>query len=299
MLFRSARNRAPGYHFAGHFLDLQCSRFERSGVEFSVEPGPHCTDAHGNVGLTALLAFGDLVLAASSRVYVDSTRRTATLLLRIEPTGEVARGTLHARARSDGFSPRTVLPEATCSGSIVAGGREVLRMSGTWVSPPAPPGRVLYPLPWEGGERGTDVALTRRELDAAEKDVVRRVEKAIRGAPHQEFLAGLWAPTVRHTPKGALGRLPVAMHVGNRVGHVQGGLLMSTALATATAAVPHHPVLTAASAWYISPGQGKAISARSTVLQKGRNVAVVRTELFATGGKRVLETISNHAIAAH
>jgi acyl-coenzyme A thioesterase PaaI-like protein len=88
------------------------------------------------------------------------------------------------------------------------------------------------------------------------------------------------------------------MHVGNRVGHVQGGLLLNAALATAIGAVPHHPLLTAASAWFISPGQGKALNSRSTVLQKGRNVAVVRTEVFAAGGKRVLEAVSNHAIAA-
>ena len=74
------------------------------------------------------------------------------------------------------------------------------------------------------------------------------------------------------------------------------GFSISTALITAIAAVPDHPLLTAASAWYISPGQGKNLSARSSILQRGRNVAVVRTELMATGGKRVLEVVSNHAV---
>ena len=64
------------------------------------------------------------------------------------------------------------------------------------------------------------------------------------------------------------------------------------------AAVPRHPLLTSASAWYISPGQGKALTARSTVLQTGRNVAVVRTEVFNAGRKLALEVISNHAVAA-
>ena len=85
------------------------------------------------------------------------------------------------------------------------------------------------------------------------------------------------------------------MHIGNRVGHVQGGFLLHAALATAEATVPNHPLLTGASAWYISPGQGKLISARSTVLQNGRNVAVVRTELFNSERKLVLEVVSNHA----
>jgi acyl-coenzyme A thioesterase PaaI-like protein len=108
----------------------------------------------------------------------------------------------------------------------------------------------------------------------------------------------VWDPAVKRTPRGASGRLPVGMHVGNRVGHVQGGFLLNAALVTAEAAVPEHPMLTGASAWYISPGQGKVITARATVLQSGRNIAVVRTELFAAGRKLVLEVISNHALAA-
>jgi acyl-coenzyme A thioesterase PaaI-like protein len=91
--------------------------------------------------------------------------------------------------------------------------------------------------------------------------------------------------------------MPLGMHMGNRVGHVQGGLLLHTALATAAAAVPQYPLLTAASAWYISPGQGKALTTRATILQNGRNVAVVRTEVFSSGRKLSLEVISNHAMA--
>ena len=121
------------------------------------------------------------------------------------------------------------------------------------------------------------------QLDAKERAVLGRVERALREAKHGEFMCRLWTPSVRHTPRGAVGRLPIGLHVGNRVGHVQGGISMYTALATAVAAVPHHPLVTAIAAWYISPGEGKALSARSTVLQKGRNVAVVRTELFGAG----------------
>ncbi len=73
---------------------------------------------------------------------------------------------------------------------------------------------------------------------------------------------------------------------------------MHAALVTAEAAVPQHPLLTGASAWYISPGEGKAITTRSTLLQNGRNVAVVRTELFNADRRLVLEVVSNHAVAA-
>ena len=140
--------------------------------------------------------------------------------------------------------------------------------------------------------------MKKRELEAVEKDCVRRVEKALRSAHNGDLLEVLCNPAEKRTPSGTTGKLAVGLHIGNRVGHVQGGLLIYAALATAEAAVPHHPLLTGASAWYISPGQGKAISIRSTILQSGRNIALVRTELFNAGRKRVLEVISNHSVRA-
>ena len=293
-----ALNRNPGYHFGGHFLDLQCRRFEAGEAAFELEPGPHCVDSDGAMNLGALLLLADMTLSASNRLYVDPTARTATLLMRVEFTGAPAIGLLRAESKSNGFSPHTALAQAASAGTIRAAGSEIARMSGIWVAPPAPEGRALNPLPWESSHAAIVPSLAPAELDPLEKSVMRRIRQALHDAPHGGFLRNLWHPDVRHTPLGAASRLAVGMHVGNRVGHVQGGLLLHAALATAIGAVPHHPLLTAASAWFISPGQGKALRSRSTVLQKGRNVAVVRTEVFATGGKRVLEAVSNHAIAA-
>ena len=295
-------NRAPGMHFAGYFLRFTPQRFQKEGVEFTVEPGPHCADANGVVSRAALLYSADMTLAAANRVFTDPNVRTATLMLRVEFTGEPARGTLEISGHGSGFHPRTALPESVATGQVKCNGREVMRMSGTWVSPPAPKGMVMRGLPWEGGENGALRPLLKKsELDVVEKDVVRRVEKAMKLAPngdHGDILTTLCNPLVKRTPTGATGKLPVGMHIGNRVGHVQGGFLINAALATAQAAVPEHPLLTGASAWYISPGQGKAISVRATILQSGRNIAVVRTELFNADRKLVLEVVSNHAVGA-
>ena len=127
---------------------------------------------------------------------------------------------------------------------------------------------------------------------------MRRVEQALKAAGPEGFLPHLWRPAVRAVPGGSASRVPLGMYMGNRVGHVQGGLTMHVALATANAAVPQHPMLMGASAWYISPGQGKALTTRSTILQSGRNIAVVRTEVYAPGRRLVLEVVSNHAVAA-
>lgn len=294
-----SNNRIPGYHFGGHFLDLQCRRYDRGGVVLEMDTGPHNANADGTTHFGAVAFLADMALASSCRAFVDPSRRTATLVLEVRVTGEKPLGTLRAEARSEGFTGRTALAQAYCNGQILAGEKAVMRMTGTWVSPPSPDGRALSPLPWEAGDEYPDAPLLEhRQLDPMERGVLRRVEQALREAKHGDFIHRFWDPLVRHTPSGALGRLPVGLYIGNRVGHVQGGFTFNAAVATAVAAVPHHPLLTAVSAWYISPGQGKALRARSTVLQKGRNVAVVRTEVFATGGKRVLEAISNHAIAA-
>jgi acyl-coenzyme A thioesterase PaaI-like protein len=277
---------------------MQCRRFDTGGVVFDLPAGAHCTDDQGIVDPAAVSFFADMVLAAAIRTYVDPTQRTATLLLRYDFTDEPARGTLTAEGRSDGFSTRTALPQALATGTVTANGVEVIRMSGTWVSAPTPEGRTLAGLPWETKEPLNYPVVSRADLDPDEKKVMRRVEQAIRTAGAQGILHDLWSPAVRATPGGAASRIPVGMHLGNRVGHVQGGLTMHIALATAVAAVPEHPLLTGASAWYISPGQGKALTTRSTLLQTGRNVAVVRTEVFGAGRKLVLEVISNHAIPA-
>jgi acyl-coenzyme A thioesterase PaaI-like protein len=293
-----AQNRVPGYNFAGLFLGLQCRRYDTGGVLFDLPTGPHCADAEGIVAPAALLFFADMVLAAAIRAYVDPNRRTATLMLRLDFTGAPARGTLTAEGRSDGFSSRTALPEAMATGSVRAGEVEIIRMSGNWAAPPTPEGRTLAPLPWESAVPPQYPEVARKDLDREEKAVLRRVEQALLAAGPEGFLPHLWAPAVRALPDGAASRIPLGMYMGNRVGHVQGGLTMHVALATAMAAAPLHPVLVGASAWYISPGQGNALTTRSTVLQNGRNIAVVRTEVFAPGRKLVLEVVSNHAIPA-
>jgi acyl-coenzyme A thioesterase PaaI-like protein len=292
-------NRAPGMHFAGYFFNFTAQRFETDGVEFTIHPGPHCANANGIVNRAALLYMADMTLAGAIRVFVNPNTRTATLMLRVEFTGEPARGRLTASGRGSGFSPVTALPECVAAGRIMCEGREVMRMSGTWVAPPAPQGMVMRGLPWEGGENGDHWPLLKKsELESVEKAALRGVEKALREAQNGDLLGSLCNPRIKGTAQGATSRLAVGLQIGNRVGHVQGGFLIHAALATAEAAVPKHPLLTGASAWYISPGQGKVISARSTILQSGRNVAVVRTELFNAGRKLVLEVVSNHAVGA-
>ena len=99
----------------------------------------------------------------------------------------------------------------------------------------------------------------------------------------------------RATSGGASCRVPISPQISNRVGHVQGGILLGLAEATASAAVPRHSAVSTISAWYISPGQGTALSVRSRVVHAGRSFAVVRTEIRNADRRLVLEAMSNHA----
>ena len=229
-LIALARNRVPGYHFAGLFLGLECNRFETGGVAFSLAAAPHCTNAKGTVSPAAVSYVADMVLAAAVRAYVKPTSRTATLLLRLDYTGAPARGSLTAEARSEGFSPHTALPQASAAGSLFAGGVEVVRMSGFWVAPPTPPGRTLSALPWETTQPIHYPTLSESDLDSEEKAVMRLIERSLRATGPEGLLHHLWSPSVRLLADGAASRVPLGLHFGNRVGHVQGGLTMHVAL---------------------------------------------------------------------
>ena len=84
-------------------------------------------------------------------------------------------------------------------------------------------------------------------------------------------------------------------HVGNRVGHVQGGLLVGFGAATANAALPATWSLASVTACFVSPGEGASLHAQAKVAHHGRETAVVRTEITGAGGRRVLEMLTTHA----
>jgi acyl-coenzyme A thioesterase PaaI-like protein len=54
-------------------------------------------------------------------------------------------------------------------------------------------------------------------------------------------------------------------------------------------------MLSAVSAWFVSPGEGAALHAKSKVLHHGRLTAVVRTEVTGEDKQRVLEAVTTHA----
>jgi hypothetical protein len=79
---------------------------------------------------------------------------------------------------------------------------------------------------------------------------------------------------------------------------VLGGLLVGLAGATASTALGGDWRLSSISSWFTSPGEGESLETRSVVEHRGRLTAVVRTEVLGLGGRRVLESVSSHALRA-
>ena len=85
------------------------------------------------------------------------------------------------------------------------------------------------------------------------------------------------------------------MHIGNRVGHAQGGVTFGLACATASAALPTNWGLVAASAWYIGPGIGSYLKVKSTIVHQGLLTAVIHSRIENDQGRGVLEVVTSHA----
>jgi uncharacterized protein (TIGR00369 family) len=161
---------------------------------------------------------------------------------------------------------------------------------------PPPPGVDLHPVPHR--RRGDPEPPELREPDLApdELRILRHADDALERSAKtgQPFMQHLWGFLPQAADGGAACVMPNGPHVGNRVGYVQGGILLGLAAATAAAALPGEWMLSAVAAAFISPGQGPALSAQASVVHQGQRVSVIRTEVTRSDGRRVLEALSTH-----
>jgi acyl-coenzyme A thioesterase PaaI-like protein len=295
-----AANRAPGFHFPGYFLGFAWPRLNGLTVDQTMDAGAHCVDARGIVHPAVVGVMVDQALSTTPRLSPDAIpgARQATVHIDLQYSGHAPRGALRVEASLEGFMTGHSVRQAYTRGVLTSDGQVICHATGTFVVLPPPPGAQLAPLPWQSAGEQPAPPLKPRELDDNEREVMRAANRALKSdAGGQSFIERFWDIAPKRIQGGATCRVKIGPHMGNRVRHVQGGILLGIAEATAGAAVPDHPAISNISAWYISPGQGKALTARSRVIHAGRSFAVVRTELKNADGTRVLEAVSNHTAA--
>ena len=290
-----AGNRTPGLHFPGFFLDIQWHEVAGEAARVAIADGPHCRDADGGIDIVALAILADTALATSTRVLVAPGARLATIHMQMQFTGAPATGDISADAQLLGFNSGTALRQSLTSATLHANGKAICHASGEFVTLNPPPGVTLAPLPWQDSKTPAGPQLAENALDASERRVLKACDAALAQASAQRsFIQHFWGGAPQRTAHGAAMRVAIGPHLGNRVGHVQGGISFGMAAACACAAVPATMMLSNVSACYISPGHGKSLSVKSRVVHAGRSIAVVRTEIKTATGERVLETVTHH-----
>ncbi len=288
-------NRIAGLHFPGHFLEIKWQKVARGTARAALEIGPHCTDANGTLNIVALGILADNMLAAVARTGAAPGARLGTIHLQLQFTGATAAGDINATSYLLGRTEGATLQQSLSSSIIHANGKPICHASGAHALLDAPPGVTLAPLPWERTEPAPILSVDVDKLDPHERAILRACDAALaKASSHASFIQRFWGGMPRCSARGANNRVTIGPHIANRVGHVQGGILIGLAAANACVAAPAAMMLSNVSAWYISPGRGTALKVRSHVLHAGRTITVVRTEIKTAVGERVLEAVSNH-----
>jgi len=280
-----ALNRVPGLHFPGNFLDVSFDRVTRGKSRLLLAPGPWCIDSAGEIDLNAVLMLADLAIGAAIRANLRRHSRLGTVSVSLQFTGAPRLGRLSARSEFRGFF-REGDGRLGMGGVTLAGARGTICYgTGTFMALEPPRGMKLHPVPRRRNELPAPRPLAEEELEGWERKILARADAALsaRGA----FIENFWG--------AKRGRLRNGLHVGNRVGHAQGGILMGLAAASAQAALPASWKLSSISASFVSPGEGRILRAVSKVIHRGRLTAVVRTQITGKRRRRVLEVLTAHS----
>src|SRR5688572_7961785 len=272
-------NREPGYHFVGNLLAISFDRIGATDCCLSMDTGPHCAEVDRQINIGAFAVFADLALAATVRANVSAETRLATVWMNLHFTGAPLTGRLDASSAFESFLHGATGQQGLSRVSIAAGGRRVCVGSGSFMVLKPPQGVTLHPMPHR--KRGDPLPAPFTEMQRDEAKVLQLADEAIAAvASHGgSFIRRFWGHEPHAVTGGASCAIRNGPHIANRVGHVQGGVLLGVAADTACAALPASWFLTGVSAWYISPGEGRTLKAKSRIIHHGRLTAVVRTQI--------------------
>ena len=292
-----ALNRMPGYHFTGNFLDISFDHVVQEDARLTLDAAPHCTDADGQMNLGAFAVLADVTLATTIRAGLDPATRLATVNLNLHFTGAPLVGRLEAAGAFQGFLRDGAGRQGLSCLTVSACGEKICVGTGAFMIMNPSAGVALHPMPLpRRGESGPE-PLAESELKRVELKVLRHAEATLAGiAAHGgSFIRRFWGYEPHHVEGGAACAVKNGPHIANRVGHVQGGVLLGLAANTACAALPPTWMLTGVAAWYISPGEGRTLRAKAKIVHHGRLTSVVRTQVSGKNNRRVLEVMTTHA----
>ena len=285
--------RTPGFNYSGNFLGV---RFTDSSPQRSVlviDQGLHCEDEAGHTDIGAVCLLADVSMGTVVRANLSPEQRLATVSLTLQFTGAPFTGPLEGTGTFENFVDGTDSRQGLCRVAVTAGGRQVLYGTGAFMVMNPPPGRTMYPL--VSADHSKADPLAEHALEPHEAELLSRADRALDSTQgERNFLRHFWGFLPETTGDGARCQIDNGPHLGNRVGHMQGGLQLGMAIITAEAALPTGWRVAGISAFFLGAGEGSGITARSCIEHRGRNTAVVRTTLTTQSGRRVLDAVTTH-----
>lgn len=288
-----ALDRTPGFNYSGNLLGVRFPVKTPGRVHVEMDHGNYCEDEQGRVDICAVSLIADVAMGSVVRANLSPEQRLGTVSLSLQFTGAPLVGPIAGVGEFENFVDGVDSRQGLCRCRLTANGVPAAFGSGAFMVMNPPPGRTMHPVV-DAVHAGAQ-PLAEDELEAHEPALLARAEQAIRRAGGARgFLRHFWDMVPEATTDGARCRAANGPHLGNRVGHMQGGLQIGMAIVTAEAALPPTWAVAGISAWFMSPGEGEEIEAVARIEHRGRNTAVVRTVLTGIGGRRVLEAMTTH-----
>lgn len=271
--------RTPGWMFPAHLMDVYFEQeVSENGAIAWMHIGAHCLDASGLVSKAAVALLADVCMAAAVRGYVGKSVRIATVTMRLSFNQRPRQGRLRAVAKVQ-FLPRDLRVNVAVVSLRIEDQAGVLCATGeaTFAVLDNKQGMPQHPLPTHST---LAAALDPSEFTEQEQTIWERANACERsGAGALEHFWSL-VFSLEHSDAGVVRKeIDIARHNGNRVGHLQGGVLLAL-LANASEAVPNAPfVLTDISVQYLEPVIGPHAVVEAKPLRVGRNAAFIHTTI--------------------
>lgn len=293
-----ATSRQTKRAFPGSFLAFTGRHTGKESLELTLADDPLWRDAAGELNCCVLGAMVDPALGGVSDHVTGPRIRPATAHIQLQLTGASTRGDLRLTGEFVGYSDRSPVRKSFTRANLYAGGALLGHAMAANVLFDLPEDNPRAPFPWmpPGFRLDESRLLALEEPDRNALTLCERAEQA--ATPELPFIEHFWCGPPQLTGEGTASlRAPVTPHLGNRIGHVQGGLLLGVAMKVAIAAAAPRMRLSSISAYFVSPGLAPHIDIQSEVVQSGRSLAVVQTRITGANGKLVLHAASQHVLA--
>ncbi len=293
-----AINQKAGLTFPCIFIGLSGRDMGDNRVMLECEDDVVFRDGNGELSWSVIGILTDAALGTATRLKAGPRLRPATVQLQMQMTGASTRGHVVTEGQFVAFSVQDRVQQLFATATMRCGDTLIGHASAAFALLELPEGATQAWEPWLP-DALKSISLDAVTFDSKEREALKICEGAeTRASKKFPFIEHFWCGMPKAKEGKAHLDIKITPHLGNRVGHVHGGLLFGTAARVANAALPANMRLSNISALFVTPGLGPRLNARSTVIQQSRSFAVVHTQIAHASGKLVIDATSQHVAVA-